>query len=163
MGIFIWEKKTERDVEWRWVGAFFLFCLFVSCFQAFVDEHHNSSLLISEKSQLVSDKYALQSKLDAKQQEVDYLRDHQQVRVEGGNALDPRVATILDRLNRENLSLKNNPSVMWAITQPTDCTWWGAFEENGRCEITITFPDIKDQVKCEQVRPNTFKCSWRKP
>jgi hypothetical protein len=52
MLILLWEKWRKTSVNWKWAGAFFLFCLFVSCFQAFVDEHHNSQQLIQEKSDL---------------------------------------------------------------------------------------------------------------
>lgn len=50
--ILIWEKWRDKPIPWRWVAAFFLFCLLVSCFQAWVDEHRNSSVLIEEKSKL---------------------------------------------------------------------------------------------------------------
>jgi len=109
MLIFIWEKWKKKPVEWKWIGAFFLFSLFVSCFQAWIDEHHNSDRLIEEKAKLTSDNNGLQTKLDAKQVEVDFLRDHQQITVQGGNTLDPRVASILDRLNKENQSLRDEP------------------------------------------------------
>ncbi len=49
MGILFWEKKTDEPIQWRWILSFFLFCLFVSCFQAWLDEHHNSERLIEEK------------------------------------------------------------------------------------------------------------------
>jgi len=52
MGILIWEKKNDRPIHWRWVFYFFLFCLVVSCFQAWVDEHHNSVRLIEDKTAL---------------------------------------------------------------------------------------------------------------
>ena len=52
MGVLIWEKKRNKAIQWRWIFSFFLFCLFVSCFQAWVDEHHNSEKLISEKLDL---------------------------------------------------------------------------------------------------------------
>lgn len=110
MGILIWEKRTDRRVEWKWISAFFLFCIFVSYFQAFVDEHRNSTVLIEQKAQLVSDKNELQQKLDAKQAEVDYLRDHQQIHIEAGTgAPDPNIAAILDRLNRSEETLKSQP------------------------------------------------------
>jgi hypothetical protein len=76
MLIFMWEKWRKKDVPWKWIAAFFLFCLFVSCFQAWIDEHHNSETIIGEKSKLVSDNWTLQNKLDNKQLEVDWLRDH---------------------------------------------------------------------------------------
>jgi hypothetical protein len=49
MSIFLWEKRTGRPVQWKWISAFFLFCLFVSCFQAWIDEHNNSDRLIQDK------------------------------------------------------------------------------------------------------------------
>ncbi len=52
MSIFLWEKKTEKPIQWKWIAAFFLFCLFVSCFQAWIDEHHNSDRLIEDKTAL---------------------------------------------------------------------------------------------------------------
>jgi hypothetical protein len=109
MLIFLWEKFTDKTIQWRWIGAFFLFCLFVSCFQGWIDEHHNSETLTEQKAQITSDKNQLQTKFDAKQIEVDYLRDHQQILVTEGDKVDPRVAQILDRLNRENQSLRNEP------------------------------------------------------
>jgi hypothetical protein len=110
MGILIWEKWREKPVQWKWIGAFFLFCLFVSCFQAFVDEHHNSDVLMTEKAQVVSDKNDLQQKLDAKQAEADYLRDHQQIHIDAGSTSDPRIALILDRLNKSQELSKTQPS-----------------------------------------------------
>jgi hypothetical protein len=76
MLIFVWERLREKNVSLKWIAAFSLFCLFVSCFQAWIDEHHNSETLIEEKSKLVSEKWSLQNKLDNKQLEVDWLRDH---------------------------------------------------------------------------------------
>jgi len=110
MGILVWEKKTGKPISWRRISSFFLFCVFMSCFQAWIDEHHNAETRIGEKAKLSSDNYGLQQKLDAKQAETDWLRDHQQVHIEGGNALDPRVAGILDRLSRENLALRSAPA-----------------------------------------------------
>ena len=48
VAIVLVEKKRKRPISWRLVFYFFLFCLFVSCFQAWIDEHHNSELLISK-------------------------------------------------------------------------------------------------------------------
>jgi hypothetical protein len=109
VGILIWEKKSEKPIKWGLIFAVFLVCLFVACFQAWIDEHHNAETLITEKSKLTSDSYLLQQKLDAKQSEADWLRDHQQFHVESGSALDPRVASILDRLNKENQTLRSEP------------------------------------------------------
>jgi hypothetical protein len=109
MVIFLLEKISKKPVPWRWILPLFLFLLFVSSFHAWIDEHRNSEALIQEKARLTSDNQTLQRKLDAKQIEADWLRDHQQVHVEGGSALDPRVATILDRLNRENQALRTEP------------------------------------------------------
>src|ERR1700721_417539 len=52
MSIFIWEKGTEKQIQWKWISAFFLFFLFVSCFQAWIDEHNNSEKLIQDKLDL---------------------------------------------------------------------------------------------------------------
>ena len=46
--------------------------------------------------------------MDGKQLEIDWLRDHRQVEVTA-SGLDPRVATILERLNKDNEALKNEP------------------------------------------------------
>jgi hypothetical protein len=108
MAILLWEKGTDRPMQWRWVSAFFLFCVFVACFQGFVDEHHNTQTLIEEKARLVSDNSQLGLKLDAKQSEIDYLRDHQHVEINGSSA-DPRIGDILERLNGEEKALKEQP------------------------------------------------------
>jgi hypothetical protein len=107
--ILIWEKRSAKPAPWRLIFSLLLACVFLSSFQAWIDEHRNAETLINEKAKLSSANSALQQKLDAKQIEVDWLRDHQQVHVESGNALDPRVASILDRLNRENQTLRNTP------------------------------------------------------
>ena len=87
MLMLLWEKFRERPIQWRLIGAFFLFCLFVSCFQVWIDEHHNAETLIEQKAKLASENDQLQTKLDNKQNEVDWLRDHQQIVVTGGDLL----------------------------------------------------------------------------
>lgn len=52
MGILLYEKYSGKPLRWSWVAAFFLFCLFVSCYQAWVDEHRNSDELIKDKLDL---------------------------------------------------------------------------------------------------------------
>ncbi len=76
MLILLWEKWKGKPIQWRWIATFFLWCLFVSCYQAWIDEHHNSEALITDKNKLASDNWSLQNKLDTKQGEVDWLRDH---------------------------------------------------------------------------------------
>jgi hypothetical protein len=49
MGLLLWEKFSEKPVPWRWISPILLGCLFVSCYQAWLDEHRNSEQLIEEK------------------------------------------------------------------------------------------------------------------
>ncbi len=95
MLILLWEKYKEKPIQWKWIGAFFLFCLFVSCFQAWIDEHHNSQILVSQKADLAAEKNALNQKLDIKQAEVDWLRDHRVFELPTGKA-DPLIGKALD-------------------------------------------------------------------
>ncbi len=108
--IFVIEKWKKKPVQWRWVGAFLLFCLFVACFQVFVDEHRNSQRLIEDKTRLSSENGQMQSKLDAKQNEVDYLRDHQHIQITETAGVDPRIGNILARLDKEEESLRSEPA-----------------------------------------------------
>lgn len=75
VAILFIEHWTKKNITWRTflyaVGA----AMFMSCFLAWNDEHHNAEVLKAEKSQLSSDKVVLQLRLDDKQSEIDGLRD----------------------------------------------------------------------------------------
>jgi hypothetical protein len=101
MGILIWEKKSRKSIRWSGIFSLFLFCLFVSCFQAWLDEHNNSQLLIKQKS-------ALTSQANAQLARINWLEDHQQIHVEA-SAIDPDLSKLLARLSSEDSSLKSEP------------------------------------------------------
>jgi len=84
MGILLWEKKRDTPIHWRWVGIFFLFCLFVSCFQAWIDEHHNTEQLIKDKSDTTSEREFWKGQSYAKD---DSLRKQQELLGENFKAL----------------------------------------------------------------------------
>lgn len=75
--ILFWEKFYDKPINWRLAFGAFVFCLFVSTFQAWIDEHANTNNVIQEKASLSSEKSDLAGQLRDKQYEVDYLRDHQ--------------------------------------------------------------------------------------
>jgi hypothetical protein len=73
--IFLVEHKMNRNVPWKVIGYVLGGALFLSCFLAWHDEHHNAEVLKVEKYNLTSQRNSLQVKVDDKQQEVDHLRD----------------------------------------------------------------------------------------
>jgi hypothetical protein len=104
MLILLWEKWKKKSIQWRWVAAFFLFCLFVSCFQAWIDEHHNAEILIEQKAAKTSEVIVLSAKLESKQVEVDWLRDHRDIQVNAA-APDPVLARAMETNARALASL----------------------------------------------------------
>ena len=52
MLILLWEKVFKSALHLKTILAVAGFCLFLSCFQAWVDEHHNSEQLIRDKAQI---------------------------------------------------------------------------------------------------------------
>jgi hypothetical protein len=101
MGILLWEKKYEKPIHWRIIFSLFLCCLFVSCFQAWLDEHNNSQLLIEQKASLTS-------QVNGQRARISWLTDHQQIHVEA-SPIDPDLSKLLARLSSENSSLKSEP------------------------------------------------------
>lgn len=73
--ILLIEHRLNRNLTWKVLWYVLGGALFVSCFLAWHDEHHNAEVLKGEKSNLTSDRNVLQAKLDDKQHEVDRLRD----------------------------------------------------------------------------------------
>jgi hypothetical protein len=107
----LWEKLTDKPLKWKSVLVWLGLCSFVALFQCWMDEHRNSDVLIGEKAKLTSENIALQNKLDNKQNEVDYLRDHREIRVIGQNTPDPRLTDILAQLTKESDSLNKRSGV----------------------------------------------------
>lgn len=75
LAILIYEHRNGKNVSWRFLLSLMGMALFVSCFLAWHDEHHNSEVLEHDKSKLTGQRDALQAKLDDKQKENDSLRD----------------------------------------------------------------------------------------
>ena len=89
--IGLYEKYQNKPIDWRLVFGSFIFCVFVATFQAWIDEHHNTELLVLEKAVLSSEKSELSYELRDKQREVDYLRDH---RLDG---MPPQPASVVSQ------------------------------------------------------------------
>jgi hypothetical protein len=75
VAILLIEHKINRNLTWKFLWYILGVALFVSCFLAWHDEHHNAEELKVEKSDLISQRNTLQVKVDDKQQEIDHLRD----------------------------------------------------------------------------------------
>jgi len=75
VAILFIEHWTKKNITWRTFLYAVGTAMFMSCFLAWHDEHHNAAVLKEEKSQLSSEKGVLQCRLDAKQNEIDGLRD----------------------------------------------------------------------------------------
>jgi hypothetical protein len=73
--LMIYEHWKNRNITWRNFILIMGLGLFVSCFLAWRDEHHNSEVLKLQKSDLTDKRNVLQARLDASQDEVAHLRD----------------------------------------------------------------------------------------
>ena len=63
-------KWLNTPLEKRLFNVLVVGCLFVACFQAWVDEHHNAEELIKDKSHLAEEKGYWKGQSDAKDQSV---------------------------------------------------------------------------------------------
>ena len=71
-----YENIREKPILARWFWVVALVCLAGACDGAWRDEHRNSEVLIGEKLALSAENGSLKAKLDERQREVDWLRDH---------------------------------------------------------------------------------------
>jgi len=68
-------KETNKTVYWFFAAGL----LFVGAYQAWLDEHHNTEMVIAQRQQAEIEKGDLQRKLGGKDAQIDYLKSHQTV------------------------------------------------------------------------------------
>jgi hypothetical protein len=73
MVILLIEHRLKRSLSWKVLWYILGAALFVSCFLAWQDEHHNAEVLKDQKANLTSECNVLQAKLESKQDEINQM------------------------------------------------------------------------------------------
>jgi len=107
-GLLIYEH-FKKAISRKAIACFFLFCLSVSSYQAWTDEHRNASVLIDEKSHLTAENTMLQLKVASQQTTIEYLRDHRTFSVNSVGGPDPQITQILQQLTAGTQGLHTQP------------------------------------------------------
>jgi hypothetical protein len=159
MAVLIYEKWRDRPLSIKPVVVLFIICIFVSCFQAWVDEHRNSEQLKIEKSQISGDAGFWREQSYAKDES---LRQRDAMLAQNFGVLSNTQNSLAALSNKLLDTTKPSPTVFdvhrWQF--PASYT----FPDIGKVKLWVivvttnkTIPGIKGTISCDA--PVTFLTS----
>ena len=147
MLILLWEKVFKRALHLKTVLVVAGFCLFLSCFQAWVDEHHNSEQLIRDKAQLSAEREFWRGQSNAKD---DLLRSRDDLLAANFSILGNTQQSLANLSNRvleiaKPEPLKITPAQGGAFLKPKE-----GYKDNQWFVFTNKIIPARGQFGCDQ-------------
>jgi hypothetical protein len=99
MAILLVEHKLKHSLSWKVLWYILAGALFISCFLAWQDEHHNAEVLKDQKADVTSERNVLQAKLESKQDQINQMVVAQSI-PRGNEATEKARRPIQDKLSR---------------------------------------------------------------